>query len=77
MAVLMKRSTKMAPVSLSTSYFTGSAFIGISMITLNASGTFLPGDTLSSDMILLDDENETENLGLTLILLSPALLSRA
>ena len=39
----MKRSTKMAPVALSTSYFTGSAFIGISMITLNASGTLLSG----------------------------------
>jgi hypothetical protein len=50
MDVLMKRSTKMAPVSLSTSYFTGSAFIGISMITLNDSGTFLPGVTLSRAM---------------------------
>src|SRR5215207_2428655 len=47
----MKRSTKIAPDSLSTSYFTGSAFIGISMITLKASGTCLPGETLSRDMI--------------------------
>ena len=46
----MKRSTKMAPVALSTSYFTGSAFMGISIITLNASGTLFPGVTLSSDM---------------------------
>ena len=51
MAVLMKRSTKIAPVALSTSYLTGSAFIGISMITLNCSGTRLPGVTLSRDML--------------------------
>src|SRR5450759_979696 len=51
MAVLMKRSTKIALVSLSTSYLTGSAFIGISMITLKDSGTFLPGVTLSRDMV--------------------------
>ena len=57
----MKRSTKMAPVSLSTSYFTGSAFIGISMITLKASGTFLPGVTLSRDMVRFGDENETKD----------------
>src|SRR3954453_23857165 len=42
----MKRSTNIAPVSLSTSYLIGSAFIGISMITLNSSGTFGPGVTL-------------------------------
>ena len=48
----MKRSTKMAPVALSTSYFTGSAFIGISMITLKASGTLFPGVTLSRDMVV-------------------------
>ena len=52
MDVLMKRSTKIAPDSLSTSYLTGSAFIGISMITLKASGTFLPGVTLSRDMVV-------------------------
>src|SRR5512140_2210510 len=49
----MKRSTKMAPVSLSTSYFTGSAFMGISMITLKASGACLPGATLSRDMVFV------------------------
>src|SRR3954470_21531013 len=74
MDVLMKRSTKIAPVSLSTSYFTGSAFIGISMTTLNASGTFLPGVTLSRDMGSCGWW-ETDDSGLTLILLSPPLLS--
>ena len=34
----MKRSTNSAPLSLSTSYLIGSAFIGISMMTLNSSG---------------------------------------
>lgn len=34
MAVDMKRSTNMAPVSLSISYFTGSECAGISMMTL-------------------------------------------
>src|SRR5437016_2026006 len=67
----MKRSTKMAPVSLSTSYFTGSAFIGISMITLNASGTCLPGVTWSRDMEF--SCRESVKSGLTLILLSPPL----
>src|SRR5665647_2716957 len=61
MAVLMKRSTKMAWVSWSTSYLTGSAFIGISMITLKASGQFLPGVTLSRDIrdswVALNQEN--------------------
>src|SRR5437868_10588753 len=42
----MKRSTNIAPLSLSTSYLIGSAFIGISMITLNSSGAFAPGVTL-------------------------------
>jgi hypothetical protein len=50
MAVLMNRSTKIAWVALSTSYFTGSAFIGISMITLNSCGALVPGVTLSRDM---------------------------
>ena len=50
--VLMNRSTKMAPEALSTSYFTGSAFIGISMMTLKESGTLLPGVTLSRDMVV-------------------------
>src|SRR6476620_7148861 len=56
----MKRSTKMAPDSLSTSYFTGSAFIGISMITLKASGTCLPGETRSRDMVLYGNEEAGE-----------------
>src|SRR3954463_13740170 len=42
----MKRSTNIAPLSLSTSYLIGSAFIGISMITLNSSGARAPGETL-------------------------------
>src|ERR1700720_3427239 len=42
----MKRSTNSAPDSLSTSYFTGSAFIGISMMTLNSCGTLSPAVTL-------------------------------
>jgi hypothetical protein len=42
----MKRSTNIAPLSLSTSYLIGSAFIGISMITLNSSGRAAPGVTL-------------------------------
>ncbi|MCZ7598142.1 MAG: hypothetical protein M5U09_11015 [Gammaproteobacteria bacterium] len=37
----------MAPVSLSTSYFTGSPLSGISMITLMSSGTDRPEGTLS------------------------------
>ncbi|MCY1246884.1 hypothetical protein D9M72_601600 [compost metagenome] len=53
MAVVMKRSTKIAPDSLSTSYFTGSALAEISMTTLNVSGAFLPGETLSKDMTFL------------------------
>ncbi|MNT24491.1 hypothetical protein D3C72_1599660 [compost metagenome] len=54
MAVVMKRSTKIAPDSLSTSYLIGSAFIGISITTLKASGTFLPGETLSKDMTFFE-----------------------
>src|SRR6266702_7775472 len=46
MAVIMKRSTNSAPESLSTSYLTGSAFIGISMMTLNSCGTLSPAVTL-------------------------------
>src|SRR5512146_2451819 len=46
MAVVMKRSTKRAPLALSTSYLIGSAFIGISTTTLNSSGAFAPGVTL-------------------------------
>src|SRR5271165_1740591 len=41
----MKRSTNSAPDCLSTSYLIGSAFIGISMITLNSSGTCFPAVT--------------------------------
>jgi hypothetical protein len=51
MAVLMKRSTKIAPEALSTSYLIGSAFIGISITTLNASGTLEPGVTLFRDIV--------------------------
>ena len=47
MAVDMKRSTNIAPVSLSSSYFTGSEWAGISMITLISFGTSLPDETLS------------------------------
>src|SRR6188508_106463 len=43
----MKRSTKIAPVSLSTSYLIGSACIGISMMTLRSSGTLRPALTRS------------------------------
>src|SRR4051812_38854208 len=67
MDVLMKRSTKIAPVSLSTSYFTGSAFIGISMITLNESGTCFPGVTRSRDMVGCES-GSGQNAGSTLIL---------
>src|SRR5690606_3592287 len=41
------RSTKIAPLSLSTSYLTGSASLGISMMTLISSGGFLPVGTRS------------------------------
>src|SRR5690606_10720073 len=41
------RSTKIAPLSLSTSYLTGSASFGISMTTLISSGGFLPVGTRS------------------------------
>jgi hypothetical protein len=47
------RSTKIAPVSLSTSYFTGSESFGISMMTLISSGGFLPGETSSRPMVVL------------------------
>ncbi len=56
MAVLMKRSTNIAPLSLSTSYLIGSAFIGISMITLNSSGAFAPGVTLCRLMAAAQEE---------------------
>src|SRR5690625_6934055 len=48
----MKRSTKIHPVSSSTSYFTGSAFMGISITTLNSSGSFFPAGTRSKLMFL-------------------------
>src|SRR5215213_6850657 len=48
----MKRSTNSAPLSLSTSYLIGSAFIGISMITLNSSGALAPGVTLCRLMMV-------------------------
>src|ERR1043166_911243 len=44
------RSTKIAPLFLSTSYFTGSASSGISMITLTSLGTSFPVFTLSKLM---------------------------
>ena len=43
MAVDIERSTKIAPLSLSTSYLTGSACIGISMTTLKSLGEGLAG----------------------------------
>src|SRR5260370_16972019 len=43
----MKRFTKSAPESLSTSYLIGSAFIGISITTLKSSGTARPELTRS------------------------------
>ncbi len=46
MAVDMKRSTKMAPESLSTSYLIGSERIEISMITLKSLGKSLPAGML-------------------------------
>src|SRR5688500_15501678 len=44
------RSTKIAPDALSTSYLTGSASLGISMMTLISSGGFLPVGTRSRPM---------------------------
>src|SRR5512139_32598 len=49
----MKRSTNMAPVSLSTSYFTGSLCEGISIMTLISLGTSLPDVTRSRFMMAL------------------------
>src|SRR5436305_2045890 len=49
----MKRSTKSAPLALSTSYLIGSAFIGISMMTLNSSGALAPGVTFCRLMVAL------------------------
>ncbi len=43
----MNLSTNIAPVALSTSYFTGSLWEGISIITLRFSGTLSPDETLS------------------------------
>src|SRR3546814_20721798 len=53
MAVSMKRSTNTVPESLSTSYLTGSAFMGISTTTLNSSGNLLPAGTRSKLMLNL------------------------
>src|SRR4030065_1173986 len=53
MAVFMKRSTNMAPVALSTSYFTGSLWDGISMMTLMSLGTSLPEVTRSRFITVL------------------------
>ena len=46
----MKRSTKIAPDSLSTSNLIGSPRIGISMMTLKSLGTSLPAGTLLKDI---------------------------
>src|SRR5690554_3129788 len=51
MGVDSTRSTKIAPDSLSTSYLTGSASFGISMMTLISSGGFLPVFTWSRPMV--------------------------
>src|SRR5690606_17264322 len=45
------RSTKIAPVALSTSYLTGSASLGISTMTLISSGGFVPVGTRSRPMV--------------------------
>src|SRR4051812_15570060 len=58
----MKRSTNSAPLSLSTSYLIGSAFIGISMITLNASGASSPGVTLCKLMGTVEARGKTPML---------------
>ena len=50
MAVIMKRSTKRAPVSLSTSYLIGSDIAGISIMTLNSSGALIPAVTFFKAM---------------------------
>jgi hypothetical protein len=44
MLVGINLSTKIAPLSLSNSYFIGPALAGISIITLHTSGGFLPID---------------------------------
>src|SRR5258705_9233031 len=51
MAVDTKRSTKRAPVALSISYLMGSAFIGISMITLKSLPRSRPDVTRSRFML--------------------------
>src|SRR5579859_1179744 len=50
MAVDTKRSTKSAPVALSISYLIGSAFIGISTITLKSLARSRPASTRSRFM---------------------------
>src|SRR5688572_23912934 len=45
----------MAPEALSTSYFTGSASFGISMMTLISSGGFLPVGTRSRPIAYCSD----------------------
>src|SRR4051812_14678125 len=47
----MKRSTNSAPDASSTSYLIGSAFIWISMMTLNSAGARSPGVTLCRLMV--------------------------
>src|SRR5215218_6202394 len=47
----MKRSTKTAPVALSTSYLMGSPCMGISMTTLQSFGTSRPAATRSRLMV--------------------------
>src|SRR6188768_2231942 len=62
MAVDTKRSTNKAPLSLSTSYLIGSAWAGISMMTLKSLGSFLPDETRSRAMgffrVILDPASE-------------------
>ena len=50
MGVNRKRSTKMAPLSLSISYFTCDP-CGISITTLMSCGTSLPGESLETSMV--------------------------
>ena len=51
MGVNRKRSTKMAPLALSTSYLTGWLPCGISIITLMSCGTSLPVGILEMSIV--------------------------
>ena len=63
LAVPMNRSTNKAPDSSSTSYLIGSAFIGISMITLNSPGALAPGVTLCRLMVQTREAGQRTILG--------------